>query len=106
MPEEPDAIQIPAVWIGGDETPILLVNQFLGQFQDNEFILTFGQFAPPALIGTEKERREQVKEISFVPVKALARFTLTRSRLEELIGVLEETLKNHEKNQEMRKEVK
>lgn len=100
MAEDPEAISIPVVWVGGDETPILLVNQFLGQFQGNEMIITFGQFAPPALIGTEEERREQVRDISFIPVKVLARFALTRSRLEELIQVLQETLANHDKHQE------
>lgn len=100
MAEDPEAVRIPVVWVGGDETPILLVNQFLGQFQDSEFILTFGQFAPPALIGTEEERREQAREISFIPVKVLARLALTRSRLEELMRVLQETLANHDKHQE------
>ena len=98
MAEDPEVIQVPVVWVGGDETPILLVNQFLGQFQENEFILTLGQFAPPALIGTEDERREQLRDVSFVPVKVLARLALTRSRMEELIRVLEETLANHEKS--------
>ena len=103
MAEAPEVIQIPVVWVGGDETPILLVNQFLGQFQDSEFILTLGQFAPPALIGTEEERREQVREISFIPVKVLARLALTRSRLEELVRVLQETLGNHDKHQEQQR---
>lgn len=98
MPERPDEeiLQIPVVWVGGDEMPVVLVNQFLGQFQQNEFILTFGQLTPPPLLGTREERLEEARNISFLPVKVLARFGLTRSRVEELIHVLEETLKNYD----------
>lgn len=100
MAKEPEGVQIPVVWVGGDETPILLVNQFIGQFQNDEMLLTFGQFAPPALIGTEEERKEQALELSFLPVKVLARFALTRSRLEELVRVLQDTLANYDTHQE------
>ena len=103
MTDDPEVRQIPVVWVGGDESPVLLANQFLGQFQDDEFILTFGQFAPPALLGTEEERKAQARELSFIQVKVLARLTLTRSRLEELVGVLQETIANYDKHQEQKR---
>lgn len=101
MPDEADEqiVQVPVAWVGVDEAPITLVNQFLGQFQQDEFILTFGQFAPPALLGTPEERLEEARSISFVSIKVLARFGLTRARVEELIGVLEQTLKNYDETQ-------
>jgi hypothetical protein len=100
MPDEPEdqVIQVPVVWVGVDEAPILLANQFLGQFQRDEFILTVGQIAPPALMGTPEERLEEARTISFIPIKVLARFGLTRARVEDLIRVLQETIENFEKH--------
>jgi hypothetical protein len=96
MADEPEVIQIPVAWVEADETPILLANQFLSQFQQDEFILTLGQVAPPALLGTDEEKLKEARSLSFIPVKVLARFGLTRSRVEELIGVLQQTIANYE----------
>jgi len=38
--EEPEGVQLPSVWVGADETPIAFANQFVCQFQPNEFVLT------------------------------------------------------------------
>lgn len=54
MAEQPD-IQIPIVYIGAEDTPILYANQFVAQFQQSEILLLLGQIAPPILIGTEAE---------------------------------------------------
>jgi hypothetical protein len=40
--EEPEGVQLPSVWVGADETPIAFANQFVCQFQPNEFVLTIG----------------------------------------------------------------
>jgi hypothetical protein len=96
MADEENVVQLPLVWVGGDEVPILFANQFLGQYHQDDFLLTVGQLAPPALLGTPEERREEALTMSFVPVKVLARFGMTRSRVEDLIGVLQQTLKNFE----------
>ena len=82
---------------------VLLANQFIGQVgQQNEVVLTFGQVVLPALLGNLEQQTEQAREISQVPVRALARFTLTRDGLDELIGVLEQTRTNLDKAQQMR----
>lgn len=96
MPDEPEVVQVPVSWVGIDEPPILLVNQFLGQFQGDEFIITLGQLAPPILLGTDEEKLEEARRLSFIPVKVLARFGLTRARVEELIRVLQQTIENYE----------
>ena len=101
MDEEGQGIQIPMAWVGVEEVPIFFANQAVCQFQQNEFILTFGQMSPPAILGaTEEERVEQAAQIPYVPIKPLARLGLTEGRLRELIAVLEANLRNYEQYQQ------
>lgn len=79
---------MPLVWVGIDEAPISLLNQFIVQKQDEEYIITFGSVAPPVLLGDEPARREQAKQVRFVPVRVLGRFGLTDHRMHELLKVL------------------
>jgi len=87
-----DIFEIPIVISGAEDVSIHFANQFVIQHQQNEFILTVGQMSPPILLGSEEERREQAKQISFVPVKVIARIAMTRERLVELISVLQQNL--------------
>jgi hypothetical protein len=97
---EPQGIQVPVVWIGVEENPVLYVNQFIGQVgRGEEFFLNIGQLTPPPLIGTPEQQQEQAKQIGYVPVKPVARLGLTRLGVEELIGVLQQTLANYEQAQ-------
>jgi hypothetical protein len=96
--QQPEPFQVPLVWVGVDEAPIHFTNQMLGQFVGREeLVLTFGQAAPPALLGSYEERLEQMRQISYVPVRVIARLSLTRSRLAEFHRVIGETLDNYDK---------
>src|SRR3954453_1270429 len=94
MPDEAEPLVLPLAWVGLDEQPILYANQFLGQANAGEITLTIGQAAPPALLGSPEQQREQAEAISYVPVRPLVRVNVSRDRLEELIQVLTETLQN------------
>jgi len=68
-------------------------NQILFQVVGHdEYVLTLGHAVPPPILGTPQERAEQVQRVSFVPVKTLGRFSFTRARVEELVGVLQTIL--------------
>jgi hypothetical protein len=97
MDERPESVQIPLVWIGAEEAPILMVTSFLGQSQDDEIVLTFGQMTPPILFGSEEDRLQQVQNIHYLPVKTIAKLGFTRQRLQELTEVLRQTLENFDK---------
>jgi hypothetical protein len=99
----PKSVDLPVVWTGVDDVPMVFVNQILGQVgQQSEIILTFGQFAPPAILaGTQEERERQVKALTHIPIKPVARLALTRTGLEQLVDVLHQTLANHDKAQEL-----
>jgi hypothetical protein len=89
---------IPTTWIGAEDLPVLFVNTFVGQIQPQEgaFYLTLGQTVPPALIGTPQEQTEQLEQIAYVPVKPVARLALTRSRMEELVAILQVNLEQYD----------
>jgi hypothetical protein len=75
--------------------PIVFANQLIGQLDDRrEAIITFGQANPPILIGSVEEQMQQATAIPFVQVRPVARVSLSRSRLEELVAVLSQTLEN------------
>jgi hypothetical protein len=105
MAEEPTGTQVEyrLRWEGVEDVPVSLTNQFIGQVgQQNEIVLTFGQVTIPALIGSPEQQAEQAREISRIPIKPLVRLTLTRTALDELIGILEQTRINHDNAQQMR----
>lgn len=94
------AIAIPTVFVGADDVTIEFANQFVIQHQEEEFILTLGQMAPPLLLGSDEEKLEQAKNLSFVPIKVIGRFGFTRDRLEALIEVLQTNLARFDKTRE------
>lgn len=103
MDEQPEGVHVTVAWQGVDDVPILFVNQVLGQLgQQAEVIVTFGQLAPPAILGeTREERERQARGITHVPIKPVARLAMTRAGLEELVRVLHKTAENYDKAQEL-----
>lgn len=92
-----ETLQVPIAWIGLDEQPVTVSNQMLIQhIAEDEFVLAFGHATPPLLAGSREEQRELLREVSYVPVRTLARFGLTRRRVEELIGVLQVNLARYD----------
>lgn len=99
-----ELITLPIVYVGGEDVPILFVNQFVIQHQPGEFVLTVGQITPPILLGSPEERREQAKKLTYVSTKVVARLAFTRQRLVELIEVLQENLNRYDEMMRERKE--
>jgi hypothetical protein len=93
-------VAVPVVFIGADEVPVYHANQFAVQNQGNEFFVTIGSLVPPILLGNEAEQREQVKQIPYVPIKVVARISMTRDHLAELVNALQETLTKHDQMNE------
>ncbi len=86
MAEEPKEFQIPVSWVGAEELPVLLANQFVGRVHEDTFFLTVGQMVPPALIGTPEEQAEQLEVLAYIPVKPLIRLTLSRADVQQLVS--------------------
>ena len=82
------------VYDGLQESPIFFGNQFLIQYQQDEFILTICQVSPPLLIGTPEQQLEQAKQIKNVHSKVLVRVGMTAARLAELADLLQTQVAN------------
>jgi hypothetical protein len=96
--QDDEQLDIPLAWIGVEELPMLGVNQMIAQhIGREEFILIFGQVAPPVILGqTEEQRREQLRMVTFAAVKPVARVSMTRARVVELIRILHSQLEAHD----------
>lgn len=95
----PEAVEFPIRWVGVEETPLLVANQFLGQTSTEDIILNFGAVVPPLILpGTLEQQAEQLQGYTHVSVKAVARLAVNRRNLEQLIGVLQQTLVNYDQS--------
>jgi hypothetical protein len=99
--DDSQRIDVPLVWVGIDETPIVFANQVLAQFFSEEFVLTFGQSFPPPILGaTEEERRKQAEELPYVAVRPVARLSLNERRMRELVDILQKNLEMFERSED------
>lgn len=99
MDEECRNHDIPLVWVGLDELPVLFTNQFLIQHWQDAFVITAGQLVPPPVTGMPEEQAAEIEQISYIPVQPVARLGLTRTRVRELIVFLEASLEQYERKQ-------
>ena len=99
MTEGEQYVELPLVYVGIEDVPVLFANQFLVQHEQNEFLLTVGQLQPPPLLGSPEEKMEQLKTMTYVPVKVVARFGMTRQRLAQLVEVLQTNLQNYDEKE-------
>jgi hypothetical protein len=87
--EADEGIRIPVAYVESEETPILAANEFLIQFHRGGFILTIGQVTPPPIVGSREEVIEQVKQMPFVPVRVVGRFSMTEESTRALVDLLQ-----------------
>jgi hypothetical protein len=88
-PRTEEGIRIPVAYVESEEVPILAANEFLIQFHRGGFILTIGQATPPPIIGSRDEVIEQVKQIPFIPVRVVGRFSMTEESTRALVDLLQ-----------------
>lgn len=91
----PRVVQIPATWVGVEDIPIPFVNNVLVQVDDvGDLIIAFGQTTPPALTATTPEENAiALERIAFIPVRPVARISMSRTRLDQTITTLQNLAK-------------
>jgi hypothetical protein len=94
---EPEQLQIPVLWVGLDELPVMMANQLISQVGGDEITLAFGMITPPVLLGSPEEQHAQAGRIGYIPVRPVARLGFTRQRLGEFIKVLSDTADNYDR---------
>ncbi|HEV7526833.1 MAG TPA: hypothetical protein VGP92_17835, partial [Acidimicrobiia bacterium] len=86
MGQFPEPVALPLTWVGIDDLPLLYVNQWLVQVAPpGEMMITAGQVSPPPVVGSAEDQYEQLQRWPFVAIRPVARFALSRARLDELI---------------------
>ena len=86
--QQPEQVQRPIVFVGEADRTFDQANVFVLQNQPDGVYLTIGQIQPPMLLGTQEEVRKLVQELSYVPVKVVAKLVMTEKRARELRDLL------------------
>ena len=104
MDDDVERLELRIVWTGAEDVPILFANSFVVQFDVDlgAHILTVGQLAPPALVGTPEEMREQAGQLDFLTVQTIARMAFTPARMADLIGALQANVDQMERATKLR----
>jgi len=66
------------------------------QHTEHEFTISFFEAEPPILLGTPEERQAALEQISSVPLKCVARVTVSASRMPEFVRVLQNSLERYQ----------
>lgn len=90
-------IELRLDWSDTPSLPVLAANQLLVQVdsvgaQPDSFILTIGYASGPPVTGTPEEQAEQLRAYQSVHVAPITRISVTRARMIEWLGVLQETV--------------
>jgi len=95
-----DQIELPFFFLGSEDVPIVLSNLQVVQHVQQEFIITFGQFSPPVVLGTPEEQRAEIKSKPYLPVKTVSRVAMSPERVADLIDALQRNLDKWKASQE------
>ena len=91
---------VPLIWTDKDEQPVMFANQILAQHVNEEFLISFGQVSPPAILGSDEERQEALTRVEFVPVRTVARVGMPAQRMREFVAVMQQSLEQYERESE------
>jgi hypothetical protein len=99
--DQMEHLALPVMWGGADDLPVYAANQFVVQLgpvgHPGEITLTVGYAVSPIITGEDPaEVRKQLEAIKGVEVRVLARYSLTRRRLGELVGILQTAVRQHD----------
>lgn len=92
MGDERAPFEIPLVYAGLEDLPVVFANHFVLQRAGGTYVLIVGQLTPPLLLGDEDEQREQIRQIASVPIKPVGRYALSEPALRELVDLLQRNL--------------
>lgn len=102
-PIEGMSISVRADWVDLNDVPVLAANAFLGVLSvpnqtgvPDGLVVCVGHANAPVFVGTEEQNEAQLRALSTLPVTVLARYSISRDRLVEMIGTLTEAVRLHD----------
>jgi hypothetical protein len=85
-------LMLPLVW-DVDDRPVIWASVFgIVGHPDNEFILSVGQVEIPQLTGTDEDKLKRLSTVDKVAIHVVGRYSLTRPKVEALVGLLQDAL--------------
>lgn len=97
------SISMRSEWGDVENVPVQFTNQFSASVgltshrgTPDAIYLTFGHVSLPIMLGSPDDVRERLEAKGKLTVSILARFSLTRDRLDELIEVLDSVRRQHD----------
>lgn len=92
-PRRVSNVELPLDWSSVTDLPVLAANQLMIQVdvvggQADSIVLIIGHASPPPLSGTPDELAAALAEAGPIPVRPIARVSMSRRRLEEWIAAL------------------
>lgn len=94
--EEAKAYRLPIEWYYPDDLRTGHATNFIVQHTKHEFYLSFFDFPPPILLGTDEEKKEELESLDSVRATAVARVAISTGRLQELIDTLQDNLNKYQ----------
>ena len=83
--QQSNMVPLRVSWRSADHVPVHVGNQFMLQFTQEGYVLSFGQVMPPAVI---EASAEEIRSIGEVSVNVLGRVALTPERTRALLLLL------------------
>ena len=75
-----------------DQAISSFANHMLVQIDEHDFHISFFQVTPPILLGTESEKKEQLKKLETVPARCVARIVVAEGLMPKIIQALQTNL--------------
>ena len=91
-------VEIPFLFIGTEDVPIVFSNLQIVQHEEQEFVITFGQYTAP-LLTPGADADEIARRAPHVAVRAVARVGMTAQRFERFVGALQSNFESWKKKQ-------
>lgn len=88
-------IQLPVEWYYPEGMTSKHATNMVIQHEADEFYISFFEFVPPILLGTQEMKEEMLASLDRVRATCVARITLTPKRVEVLIEALEQNYESY-----------
>jgi hypothetical protein len=88
--EPPQGVEVPIAW-HYEGAPAVFANQMIVSADAHDVHLYFFEVAPPLLLGTDEEKKEQAEKLVAVNARCVIRVIINKERLADFAGALQAT---------------
>jgi hypothetical protein len=91
-------------WITpGINTPVEYANNVIAQVTNSEVILSFYMLAPPPVLGTSEQQKQQYESVGKIQPRCVARIAVPFEQYPGFVEAMQTTLKNVKRREERKK---